>query len=78
MSFYYYLWGVVGGWVGGEGGADVVAPRDVVASDVWMVRDFMKKEKNQGKVESNSADRTYNVGVIRLSVEMSYYTYWWP
>ena len=36
---------------------------------------FMKKENNQGKVESNSADGTYNVDVIGLSVEMSYYTY---
>ena len=40
-----------------------------------MVQLFMKKENNQGKVENNSADRTYNVDVIRLSVEMSYYTY---
>jgi len=38
----------------------------------------MKKENNQGKVEGNSADRTYNFGVIRLSVEMSYYAYWRP
>ena len=32
-SLYHYLWGVVGGRVGGGGGADVVAPHDAVASD---------------------------------------------
>ena len=64
--------------MGGGGGADVVAPHDAVALDAQVVQDFMKKENNQGKVESNSADRTYNFGVIRLSVEMSYYAYWRP
>jgi hypothetical protein len=43
-----------------------------------VVQEFMKKENNQGRVEGNSADRTYNFGVIRLSVEMSYYAFWRP
>ena len=62
-----------------RGRSDVVAPHDVVGSlllrEAQMGQVFMKKENNQGKVERNSADRTYNIDVIGLSVEMSYYAF---
>ena len=62
-----------------RGRADVVALHNVVGSllsrGAQMGQVFMKKENNQGKVESNSADRTYNIDVIGLSVETSYYTF---
>ena len=62
-----------------RGRADVVAPSDAAGSllsrEAQMGQVSMKKENNQGKVESSSTDGTYNIDVIGLSVEMSYYTF---
>ena len=62
-----------------RGKADVVAPHDVVglllSREAQMGQVSMKKENNQEKVESSSTDGTYNIDVIGLSVEMSYYTF---